>query len=79
MGLFKDLGYRINRMFNGESGEVVDVGILPEFLNSGPADDNDKYPDIITFKNPLGELCTQNAGFELVRHCREYKIGGRFP
>ena len=63
METLKNLGYKINRLFRGESGVVEKVGHAPLTDNSGQIinyykDYYGSLPEQVTFRNPLGEEVT---------------------
>ena len=77
MGLIGYLRDRMGRKFSGKIIEVTEI--------EGPigrydfVDDFGKRPAMITYINPFGKKITCSAGIELLKRCREYKIGERFP
>ncbi len=94
----KSLGYIVKKFFLGEQGIVEKVeGLktdgISEHSISSYKDDFGYLPQIVTFRNPLGQLLTRTAySYERV-HVKKtgkshpefafrykiYKIGGKFP
>ena len=97
MATLQNLAYRVERIFKGERGIVIDVDLAPL------TDDNEKpifydrcyfgnKPQLVKFKNPLGELVSALTpkiltpandpklhDSTIVDTYKTYKPGDKFP
>ena len=95
MKTLKNLGYRIKRFFQGESGIVEKVDYFTEFIKYENGDyvedeehlylkdDLGKFPEKITFRTPLGESIAKVGYTERTSFSKfeykSYKPGDKFP
>ncbi len=73
MNLKYSLQYRIERMFKGERGFVLrtDPVLIYWKMNQLLGDEDGKPADVVTFRNPLGEVRQALTPLRKVGHRRE--------
>lgn len=92
MKIRENLGYRIKRFFEGESGivEKVELFDIENSPNKPATDYYKQYPTMVTVRTPLGDLVKiqspltteylpDNIGLFSASVYKIYKPGDRFP